>query len=238
MSVLIILPCTGTEEKTVAARRTRPAARPGKPGAGKRIENKERTRKAILAAASRLFSTKGFHRTTTRAVSRKAGIAEGTLFNYFRTKEDLAVYFFQQQLGELMDWFRRNKRLQRAPLSEKLFAIIHYHLEQIGPYEEFIGAVYLRALQPASKLSPLSLQAQQHNLRYLGFIREILARAEEAGEIPPLGDIGAYGFALFHGAMITYWLQDQSPGKENTLALLDRGLKLAASILKKGDWEW
>jgi hypothetical protein len=38
--------------------------------------------------------------------------------------------------------------------------------------------------------------------------------------------------------MITYWLQDQSPGKEDTLALLDRGLKLATSILKRGDWAW
>ena len=222
----------------MASKRTQAAAGPGKPRAGKRVENKERTRKALLKAASELFSRKGFHRTTTKEITRKAGIAEGTLFNYFPTKEDLAVYFFQQQPVELMEWFRRDKRLQRAPLPEKLFAIIHYHLEQISPYEEFIGAVYLRALQPASKLSPLSLQAQEHNLRYLRFIRDILARAEEEGEIPALGDLGAYGFALFHAAMITYWLQDQSPGKEDTLALLDRGLKLAASILKRGDWAW
>jgi AcrR family transcriptional regulator len=222
----------------MASKRTQAAAGHGKFRAGKRAENKERTRKAILKAASGLFSRKGFHRTTTKEITRKAGIAEGTLFNYFRTKEDLALHFFQQQLLELMEWFRRDKRLQRAPLPEKLFAIIHYHLEQIGPYEGFIGAVYLRALQPTSKLSPLSLQAQEHNLRYLRFVRDVLARAEEEGEVPAIGDLGAYGFALFHAAMITYWLQDQSPGKEDTLALLDRGLKLATSILKRGDWEW
>jgi len=222
----------------MASKRIRPAPAIRNRRTGKRVENKEKTKKAILNAASALFSRKGFHRTTTKAITRKAGIAEGTLFNYFPTKEDLAVYFFQQQLVELMEWFRRDKRLQRVPLPEKLFAIIHYHLEQIGPYEEFIGAVYLRALQPTSKLSPLSLQAQEHNLRYLRFMRDILARAEEEGEIPALGDLGAYGFALFHAAMITYWLQDQSPGKEDTLALLDRGLKLATSILKRGDWAW
>jgi AcrR family transcriptional regulator len=222
----------------MASKLIRPAPALRNRRTGKRVENKEKTKKAILNAASALFSRKGFHRTTTKEITRKAGIAEGTLFNYFPTKEDLAVYFFQQQLVELMEWFRRDKRLQRVPLPEKLFAIIHYHLEQISPYEEFIGAVYLRALQPTSKLSPLSLQAQEHNLRYLRFIRDILARAEEGGEIPALGDLGAYGFALFHAAMITYWLQDQSPGKEDTLALLDRGLKLATSILKRGDWKW
>jgi len=125
-----------------------------KPRPGKRTANKERTRNAILEAALLLFSQKGFYRTTTKAISAKAGIAEGTLFNYFRTKEDLALYFFERELDGLTRWFAQEERLRRAPLPEKLFAIIHRHLDRISPYEEFIGAVYLRALQPVSKLSP------------------------------------------------------------------------------------
>ncbi len=126
---------------------------------GKRAENKERTRKAILRAALDLFDKQGFYRATTRSICRKAGIAEGTLFNYFRTKEDLALCFFEEELADLTDWFRREKRLRQAPLPEKLFAIIHQHLERIGPHESFIGAVYLRALHPASKLNLLSLES-------------------------------------------------------------------------------
>jgi hypothetical protein len=38
--------------------------------------------------------------------------------------------------------------------------------------------------------------------------------------------------------MITYWLQDRSAGKEQTLALLDRCLKLATHLLKNGGWDW
>jgi len=205
---------------------------------GKRAENKERTKEAILKAALDLLSKKGFHATTTKEIAGKARIAEGTLFNYFRTKEDLALFFFERELGRMMEWFRQDKRLQRAPLPEKLFAIIHHHLERISPYEEFIGAVYLRALQPASKLSPLSLDSLELKLRYLRFIRDILSEAEGAGEIPQLGDMGPYLFGLFQLAVITHWLHDSSPGKENTLALLDRGLKVATSILKKGGWEW
>src|SRR5436190_21861955 len=151
----------------------------GSAGAGgKRAENRERTKQQILKAALELFSKKGFYTTTTKAISRKAKIAEGTLFNYFRTKEDLALYFFEQELSGVSDWYRRDKRVQNAPLPEKLFAIIHRFLERLSPYEEFISAVYLRALQPSSKLSPLSLQSQEHNLRYLRFVREILEEAE------------------------------------------------------------
>jgi hypothetical protein len=72
----------------------------------------------------------------------------------------------------------------------------------------------------------------------LRFVRGILADAEAAGEIPPFGDFGAYAFGLLHLAMITYWLQDGSRGKEQTLALLDRCLKMGTHFLKKGGWEW
>src|SRR5882757_1126261 len=213
-------------------------SRPSIGARGKRFVKKEKTRHSILQAALDLFVEKGFYQTTTRAISRKAKIAEGTLFNYFETKEDLALYFFEQQLAQIIDWYRHNKRVRQAALPEKLFAIIHRLLDRLAPYEEFIGAVYLRALQPSSRLSPLSLSAQEHNLRFLRFIRDVLAEAAVEGEIPDLGDLGAYGFALFHLAVITYWLQDRSAGKENTLALLDRCLKLAAHALRKKGWDW
>ena len=83
-----------------------------------------------------------------------------------------------------------------------------------------------------------SLQAQGRQLRYLQFIRGILAQAEAEEEIPRVGDFGAYGFGLFHLAMMTHWLQDPSPGKEQTLALLDRCLKMATHLLRKGGWDW
>ena len=46
---------------------------------GKRNENKERTRRAILKAALGLFAEKGFYHTTTKAISRKAKIADPRL---------------------------------------------------------------------------------------------------------------------------------------------------------------
>lgn len=219
-------------------RRKQKAKRAHRTPPGKRARNKERTKKEILKAALELFSRKGFFRTTTKQISDRAGIAEGTLFNYFKTKEDLALYFFEQEVAGLIDWYRGQAKLRRNSLPERLFAIIHRHLDRITPYEEFIGAVYLRALQPVSRLNPLSLETQELNLRYLRFLQQVLREAEEEGEIPKLGDFGAYAFGLFHLAIITYWLQDSSPGKENTLALLDRSLKVGNTILRKGTWEW
>lgn len=223
---------TKTKPKPKAPPKPRPAA------PGRRAENKERTRQAILQAALDLFSRKGFFGTTTREISDKAKIAEGTLFNYFRTKEDLALYFFEREIQQLEAWYEDEERLQDAPLPEKLFAVVHRLFEQLEPYQEFIGAVFLRALQPRSKLSPFHLERQAINLRYLRFIGSILEQAEAQGEIPKVGSLGTYGFALFQGGMLLHWLHDSSPGKENTLALLDRGLKVAMAVGKKGGWEW
>jgi len=223
-------------KKNASQKKSAPRAR--KPRTGKRDENKEKTKEAILKAALDLFSKKGFQATTTKEISDRAGIAEGTLFNYFRTKEDLALYFLEQEVLGLIHWFECQERLQNASLAEKLFAIIHHNLEQIAPYEDFIGAVYLRALQPSSKLCPLSVERQEINLRYLKFVRGILEEAEAKEEIPEVGDLGCYAFGLFHLAMMTHWLHDLSAGKQATLALLDRCLKMGTGMLAKGGWEW
>jgi AcrR family transcriptional regulator len=222
----------GPKQKN-SAKKTAPAPRPGR-----REKNKTQTRERILAAALQLFREKGLEGTTTREISRRAQIAEGTLFNYFKTKEDLALYFFQKETDDLIKWFRANKRLQKAPLPEKLFGVIHRQLEYIEPYEDFIGAVFCRSLQPTSSLSPLSFDSLELRLKYLRFIREILAEAEASGDIPRVGDLGAYAVGLFYLGIVAFWLQDGSRGKQKTLALLDRALTVGSHVLKKGNWEW
>ncbi|MEN6390131.1 MAG: TetR/AcrR family transcriptional regulator [Syntrophomonas sp.] len=48
--------------------------------------NKE---KVILEAAVKVINEKGFHAATTKEIAREAGVAEGTIFNYFPTKKDI-----------------------------------------------------------------------------------------------------------------------------------------------------
>jgi AcrR family transcriptional regulator len=232
-------PASGRSTKQASKRTAKkPAKKASKRAPGKRARNKEQTKARILRAALELFRKQGFHKTTTKQISRKAKIAEGTLFNYFKTKEDLALYFFETELQSCIDWYHEDEYVQSAPLPEKLFGLVQHYLDRVEPYEDFIGAVYLRALQPRSKLNPLSLEVQELRLRELMFIRDILEEAEEREEIPPLGEFGVYALGLGFLAVVTFWLNDASEGKENTMALLDRALTLGSNVLRRGGWEW
>src|SRR5947207_12451306 len=86
--------------KSGAKPRRRVAVKP-RP-AGRRAQSKQAIRERIVTAALNLFQTKGFDATTTKQFARKARIAEGTVFNYFRTKEDIALYFFEEEVDQAM----------------------------------------------------------------------------------------------------------------------------------------
>lgn len=54
----------------------------------------------IIHAAAELFARKGMHRTTTREIARAAGVAEGTIYNYFDHKEDILLEFLGHLIAE------------------------------------------------------------------------------------------------------------------------------------------
>lgn len=64
---------------------------------GKREQHKRSTRRALQAAADRLFAEQGYEQTTVKQIAAAAGVTERTFFRYFAVKEELAV-------GQAMSW--------------------------------------------------------------------------------------------------------------------------------------
>ena len=200
---------------------------------GTRAANKKAVRDRIVKAALSLFQSKGFDATTTKAIARKAGIAEGTVFNYFKSKDDIALHFFEQEVDHAMAAVRDNPRLRKAPLEEKLFALVHSQLEYLAPYERFIGSALIHALKPASPLGPFSHRAMELRHRYLRFVEELIAESVPPKQ-NPLGFLAPEVFWIYYLSALLYWLCDSSPEKQNTLAFLDRSLTMGAAMLRQG----
>ena len=211
---------------------TRTANKARKPG--KRAQSKQVIRDRIVKGALTLFQTKGFDTTTTKAIARKAGIAEGTVFNYFRTKEDIALFFFEEEVDHAIAAVRDDPRLRKAPLEEKLFKLVHSQLEFLAPYERFIGAALLHALNPASHLGAFSHRAQQLRHRYLAFVAELIEDSSPKRKNDALSWLVPEAFWIYYLGVLLFWLYDTSKDKQNTLAFLDRSLNVGVSFLKAG----
>jgi AcrR family transcriptional regulator len=211
------------------------AARAPRPP-GRRAQNKAAIRARIVTAALNLFQTKGFEATTTREIARKASIAEGTVFNYFKTKEDIALLFFEQEVDHAIATVRGDPRLRKAPLEEKLFALVQSQLDFLAPYERFIGAAVIQALKPTSRLSPFSHRAQELRHRYVGFVQELIEESVPKNRHGALTWVAPEAFWIYYLGALLYWLHDSSPRKQNTLAFLDRSLGIGVAMFKQGKW--
>ncbi len=81
----------------------------------KKIETKNR----IFEVSGRLVKEKGFENTTVDEITTEAGIAKGTFFNYFPTKEALLLYFVEQK-DELIYNLIENETKRSIPTKEKI----------------------------------------------------------------------------------------------------------------------
>jgi AcrR family transcriptional regulator len=83
-------------------------------------EEKTATRQRILDAALQAFRKQGFEATTTRDIATAAGIASGTLFNYFASKEAIVEDMAAQALAKARSRF--DHVAVDGALEEALFA--------------------------------------------------------------------------------------------------------------------
>ena len=74
-------------------------------------KEKEAKKQLIAAAASKLFQKNDFNRISMAQIARESGVAKGTLFNYFKTKENIFMYLllsgYQDYLKEVRQRFQK-----------------------------------------------------------------------------------------------------------------------------------
>ena len=96
---------------------------------GLRERKKQQTRQLIADTARRLFAERGFESVTVAEVAREADVAEGTVFNYFPTKEDLFYSRLEAFEEDLLAAIR-----ERKPGESVLTAFREFLLERRGVF--------------------------------------------------------------------------------------------------------
>ena len=84
-------------------------------------------RELILDAAIRVLAEQGFQKTKVRDIAKAAGVADGTIYLYFKNKDDLLIQLFEYVIAQVFDFFRDSLR-DCSNSEEKLFKFIFTHL--------------------------------------------------------------------------------------------------------------
>ncbi len=84
----------------------------------------------IRKAAIKLISEQGFYNTTTDQVAKEAGVAVGTIYNYFENKQDILSYIFEREMAERQQFFCKINREELHPL-EKIRELLSMHLKKV-----------------------------------------------------------------------------------------------------------
>jgi AcrR family transcriptional regulator len=100
---------------------------------------------ALIAAAAKLFASRGYDLTTTRAIAARAGCAEGLIHRYFHGKAGLLFAMIQSRVSKEVEGL--SERLQRAPSLEQEFVqLVDWEVEQMWEDRDFLRVIIPRAL--------------------------------------------------------------------------------------------
>jgi TetR/AcrR family fatty acid metabolism transcriptional regulator len=142
--------------------------------ARKRVGNK---RERIIAAAAKLFGEKGYHDTTTAEIAESAGVAAGTIYIYFSSKEELLVAVFEEFLGKHMERLRAGVDAEPTP-REKLVKLLTLGLQLM--YENPDSArIFLSQLRQSTKM--ITTVAKRSSRAYKDIIEGVLAEGVRSG---------------------------------------------------------
>jgi AcrR family transcriptional regulator len=141
-----------------------------------RERKKEQTRQAIVEAARRLFTERGFEGVTIAEVAREADVSEGTVFNYFPTKEDLFYSPMEAFEAELVAAVGLRKPGESAAAAFR--RVLLERSAGIAERAELIAtAERIRSASPALQAREREISAQ-----YTQSLAELIA--EETGKPP------------------------------------------------------
>lgn len=165
--------------------------------------NQERKRKALLEAAIKVFSQKGFHGATISEIASEAKVADGTTYLYFKNKDDLLIKSVENLFDRKMEEMAASINEETTGLAKLLrFAEEHIRIFTKDRKVMRFLAVELRQSKEFYKKYPHFKPLR----KYLSYLQEICEEAIEEGTIRNINST-ALSYIIFGtiNFVITEW---------------------------------
>ncbi len=134
-------------------------------------------RRDILQAAMRVFARSGFFNSKVSDVAKQAGVADGTIYLYFRNKDDLLISLFDQTMGEFVSGAKEALVATDDPV-EKLRRLARLHLEGLGRNRD-LAIVFQIELRHSSKF--MARFSRTRLADYFELIRSVIREGQARG---------------------------------------------------------
>ncbi len=196
----------------------------GKRGARRPIAASDK-RERILRAAIRVFARKGFYATRVSEIAKAAGVADGTIYLYFKNKDDVLISIFEDRIGRLIEVIR-DVAQREGSVEDRIRAIVELQLGLLEGSRDLAEVITVN-LRQSSRL--LKQYAAPSFTTYLDSVAGILADGQRDGAIRD--DVSPRTMArtlwgALDGILLTWALSDAKPE-----ALQKAGAQVAAVFL-------
>jgi TetR/AcrR family fatty acid metabolism transcriptional regulator len=137
--------------------------------------------KQIIDAAVVVIAENGYHQAQVSKIAKQAGVADGTIYLYFKNKEDILISLFQEKMGYFIEQIEEEIEGKESA-SEKLLILIRKHFQILASDSKLAIVTQLELRQ-----SNLELRKKINDVLrgYLQVVDKILLEGKESGEFHP-----------------------------------------------------
>jgi AcrR family transcriptional regulator len=186
----------------------------------------------ILDAARQVFARKGFRDASVDEIAQAAGVAKGTVYLYYSSKEAVYQAALEDGLRRLIDEIRA-RMAAATGLREQVRAFVATKLEHFDKHRDFVRIYYAEMGQAMAHPSCMQGKFKELYIEQLELLKDALRAAVERGEVASL-DVDLTACMLFDvtRGLITNrllgWSHASGPEEVDTV------VQMAWSGLKKG----
>jgi TetR/AcrR family transcriptional regulator, fatty acid metabolism regulator protein len=160
----------------------------------------------IIDAAVIVIAENGYHQAQVSKIAKQAGVADGTIYLYFKNKEDILISLFHEKMGTFVEKIQQ-KIAGKDSAVEKLLMMVESHFQLLSD-DRHLAIVTQLELRQSNKELRLKINDVLKN--YLQVVDTILLEGKEKGEFNPSLDIRLARQMIF-GTMdetITSWVMN------------------------------
>jgi TetR/AcrR family fatty acid metabolism transcriptional regulator len=189
----------------------------------------------ILSAAERVFAKRGFFAARVSEIAKDAGVADGTIYLYFKSKDDLLISLFESRMEQVNTALSEATAGAKTP-PEQLRAFIHAYLELVHD-EPAAAEVLTIELRQSSKF-----MKEYENPRFADFLRTlggIIAAGQQKGQFDdaiPAHVAARMIFGMLDELALA-WVLARQPIKQSAISQPTPGTRPKKfDIVRAADW--